>query len=156
MDLKKILGSVENADELIRQIETEIGRDYVPRTEFNDKIAEVKKLEKQVGELNTSLQESTTKAQGHATEIANLTGQVAALERDKLKARIAREVGIPPELADRLAGDDETALKKDAESLAQLITSRKPLPPLKETEPPVDDGKNAAYRALLENINKGE
>ena len=37
MDLKKILGNVENHEELIRQIEAEVGKEFVPRKEFNEK-----------------------------------------------------------------------------------------------------------------------
>lgn len=55
MDLSKILGHLENNAELIKQIESEVGRDFVPRTDFNAKNNELKNLEKQVGDLNSNI-----------------------------------------------------------------------------------------------------
>lgn len=55
MDLKAMLDHIEGKEELIKKIEAQLGRDYVPRTEFNAKNQEVRALEKQVGDLNESL-----------------------------------------------------------------------------------------------------
>lgn len=55
MDLKAMLDHIEGKEELIKKIEAQLGRDYVPRTEFNAKNQEARALEKQVGDLNESL-----------------------------------------------------------------------------------------------------
>ena len=157
MDLSKILGHLENSTELIKQIELEVGRDFVPRTDFNAKNTELKSLEKQVGELNSNLTSLSKEKESFDKTLADLNGEVKTYQLRDMKIRIAREKGIPYEMADRLTGEDEKALAADADSLSKLIsTVSKPTvpPPLKSTEP-TGDGKDSAYKALLTNI-KGD
>lgn len=157
MDLSRILGDIENKDELIRQIEAELGKEFVPRTEFNAKNTEVKSLEKQVGELNSNLTSLSKEKESFDKTLTDLNGEVKTYKLRDMKIRIAREKGIPYEMADRLTGEDEKALATDADSLSKLIsTVSKPTvpPPLRSTEP-TGDGKDSAYKALLTNI-KGE
>ena len=157
MDLSKILGHLENSAELIKQIESEVGRDFVPRTDFNAKNNELKNLEKQVGELNSNLTSLLKEKESFDKTLADLNGEVKTYKLRDMKIRIAREKGIPYEMADRLTGEDEKALAADADALSKLIsTVSKPTvpPPLKSTEP-TGDGKDSAYKALLTNI-KGE
>ena len=157
MDLSKILGHLENSTELIKQIESEVGRDFVPRTDFNAKNTELKNLEKQVGELNSNLTSLSKEKESFDKTLADLNGEVKTYQLRDMKIRIAREKGIPYEMADRLTGEDEKALAADADSLSKLIsTVSKPTvpPPLKSTEP-TGDGKDSAYKALLTNI-KGD
>ena len=157
MDLNKILGHLENSAELIKQIESEVGRDFVPRTDFNAKNTELKNLEKQVGDLNLNLTSLSKEKESFDKTLADLNGEVNTYKLRDMKIRIAREKGIPYEMADRLAGEDEKALAADADSLSKLIsTVSKPTapPPLKSTEP-TGDGKDSAYKALLTNI-KGD
>ena len=157
MDLSKILGHLENSAELIKQIELEVGRDFVPRADFNAKNTELKNLEKQVGELNSNLTSLSKEKESFDKTLADLNGEVKTYKLRDMKIRIAREKGIPYEMADRLTGEDEKALAADADSLSKLIsTVSKPAapPPLKSTEP-TGDGKDSAYKALLSNL-KGE
>ena len=157
MDLNKILGHLENSAELIKQVESEVGRDFVPRTDFNAKNTELKNLEKQVGELNSNLTSLSKEKESFDKTLADLNGEIKTYKLRDMKIRIAREKGIPYEMADRLTGEDEKALAADADSLSKLIsTVSKPTvpPPLKSTEP-TGDGKDSAYKALLTNI-KGD
>ncbi len=154
LDLKKILENVENKDDLIRQIESEIGKEYVPRSEFNSKNQELKDRDKQLGELKASHDELAKKSGEYDKTIADLTGKVSNYELSSLKARIAHEKGIPYELAGRLTGTDEKSLREDAETLAKLVSKGQPAPPLRTTEP-AGEGKDTAYKALLNGI-KGE
>lgn len=155
MDLSKILSNVEGKEDLIKQIEAEIGKEFVPRSEFNAKNSEVKERDKQIGELNQSLDELTKSKATRETEVAELAGKIKSYESASLKARIAHEAGIPYELAGRLSGEDEDSIRSDAEALSKLIAHQQPLAPLKDTEPAVAAGENAAYKELLQNI-KGE
>ena len=99
-------------------------------------------------------------AQKSADQIAALTKQVAELtaknqaaELSALRTRIAHETGLPFELADRLHGDDEKALRADAEALGKL-TAAKPAPsPAYSPETPVTDAADAAFRALASELN---
>lgn len=108
--------------------------------------------EKQLGELKSSHDEMAKKSADYDKTVAELSGKVTSYEMASLKARIAHEKGIPYELAGRLTGDDEKALREDAESLSKLIDKRQPAPPLKSTEPA---GKDDPYKSLLSNL-KGD
>lgn len=154
MDLKKLLESVENKDEIIKQIETEIGKDYVPRAEFNVKNTELKELTTKFDDLKTSNDNFTIKVSDYDKTIADLTSKVSSSELASLKTKIAYQKGIPYELATRLAGDDEATILQDAESLSKLIDKKQALPPLKSTETDVDNG-DASYKTLLSNL-RGE
>ena len=76
-------------------------------------------------------------------------------ESDSVKTRIAHEAGIPYELAGRLAGEDEDAIRKDAETVAKLLKTGQQPAPLKSTEPGDVDGKRAAMKNVLAGL-KGE
>lgn len=153
MDLKNLLGHLENHEELIKQIETELGKDYVPRSEFNAKNASVKELEKQLNDLNENLTKTTDEKATLEQSIADLTNKVSTSELKALKSQIAYERGLPFELANRLTGDDEDALRADADNLSKLVMKRS-TPPLKSTEP-IAEGKDAAYKQMLNKL-KGE
>ena len=55
-----------------------------------------------------------------------------------MKTRVALQSGLPLEFANRLRGEDEDSLKRDAETLAGYMQP-KSAAPLKSTEPAVDD-----------------
>lgn len=152
MDLKKILASVENHEELIKQIESEIGKEFVPRTEFNAKNTELKERDKLLGELKSSHDALANEKAEYDKTLADLTGKYSSEKLLNLKTKIARENNIPYELAGRLTGDDEATLLKDAESLSKLVAQKPIVPPLKSTEPVGDGGKDAEYKALLDGL----
>ena len=156
MDLKKILASVENHEDLIKQIESEIGKEFVPRAEFNTKNQELKERDKQLGELQSSHDTIANEKAEYDKNLADLTGKVSSYELSSLKARIAHEKGIPYELAGRLTGDDEATLLQDADSLSKLIDKKQVAPPLKSTEDVGDGGKDAEYKSLLDGLKGGQ
>ena len=82
---------------------------------------EVKKSADQIAALSKELET------GKAT-IAELEAKNAAYEISSVKMKVAREAGLPAELAERITGKDEEEMKKDAEALAQVIKpSHKPI-----------------------------
>ena len=99
-------------------------------------------------------------AKKSADEIAGLKAQVADLMAkntaaglDALRTRIAHETGLPYELAGRLVGDDEKAIRADAEALAKL-TAPQPAPsPSYSPETPAGSATDAAYAALASALN---
>ena len=155
MDLSKILGDVENKDALIKQIEAEVGREFVPRAEFNTKNDALKALEKQFDETSKALEGLKSSSSKHEQTVSELTGKIKSYEADALKSRIAIETGLPYELSGRLSGEDEDSIRRDAENLAKFIEQKQPLPPLKSTEKPLVSGEDAAYKTLLDSF-KGE
>ena len=138
------------SDRIKRERET-LEKKYSDYADIKTKAAD---YEKQLGELKTSLEDSTKKASEHEKTVADLTGKISSYELTSLKTRIAHELGIPYELSNRLTGNDEKELRADAESLSKLVSAGKPTPPLKSTEP-AGDGKDAAYKQLLNGL-KGE
>ena len=68
-----------------------------------------------------------------------------------LKYQVATEKGIPLELATRLSGDTEEALRKDAETLAYFVSAGgKQILPLKQESTPNDD----PYKELASKFTK--
>lgn len=87
--------------------------------------------------------------------IAELQGKVKGYETTALKQKIAKEKGIPLDMASRLAGDDEKSLRTDADVMAANLRAYKGAAPLAEPGPAAEDGKRAGLRNLLRGM-KGE
>ena len=76
-------------------------------------------------------------------------------ETATVKMKIAHETGIPFELASKLSGDDEEAIRKDAEVMSKFMNKQKEPAPLASTEPPLADNKRIAMKNMLKGL-KGE
>ena len=105
---------------------------------------EAKKLNDQIASLNNQLTEKDT-------SIADLTAKNKNYETASVKARIAREKGLPYELADRLSGESEEDIAADAENLAKFVsTGRRSPAPLFSAQTGTGAGKtDATDEALL-------
>lgn len=110
--------------------------------DYDDLKAKASKYEADITSLTTQLETANTKIKGY--------------ESHSVKQRIAREVGIPLEMADRLTGDDEEAIRKDAETLKPFVgTGSVRTLPLHDTEQHVDkDSTKAALRELSQKLKK--
>lgn len=93
------------------------------------------------------------------TQVSTLTGEKEALEQkvagyeaSSVKMRIAQELGIPSAMADRLTGDNEEAIRKDAESMAALFKSAQGAAPLYTTEQPAATDNSAALAEMLHSL----
>lgn len=137
-------------DRLVRQKES-IEKQYADYAEIKAKNAE---LESEIGALKTTLSETNTKIEGYDKSIAELNAKITGYETANLKTKIALQHGIPYDLAGRLVGDDEKSITEDAKKLAELVRASEPIAPLKNPEPGID-GKDGAYKSLLENLNLG-
>lgn len=118
--------------------------------------AKVESYEQQIGRMTQAADEAAQKYAGFDRQMADMQAKIKGYETASVKTRIAHEIGLPYELAGRLSGDDEDAIRKDAEALSKLVGERRPprTPPLRDSEPPEKDGKKAAMRALLEKIKE--
>lgn len=125
----------------------------------------IKKLkedhDKVIADLSKALDEAKGKVANHDKEVADLAAKIKGYETASVKTRIAHEVGIPFELANRLTGEDEDAIRKDAESVKGLI-GQTHTAPLASTEPGGVSNKtgetaktDAALRGMLQNM-KGD
>lgn len=92
---------------------------YLSPDEVEAKVAD---LNKKIEEMGNSLNGANDKAKADAESIAGLEAKVKSYETASVKSRIAHEVGIPFELANKLSGDTEEAIRKDAEALKPFVT----------------------------------
>lgn len=123
--------------------------------DYDDLKSAKENLEKQIEELNGTLQSTNEKYAGQDATLEKLQSQVKEYETKNLKYRIANQAGLPLDLAGRLTGETEDEIKADAEALAAFVSKTDPLP-LKSTEPETSD-ELAPYKNMLENLDsKGE
>lgn len=114
-----------------------------------DKYGDVEGLQGQITTL-------TGERDAHATTISQLQAKVKGYETAALKAQIAKEKGIPAEMASRLTGDDEKALRADADAMAANLRAYKGAAPLANPNAePTEDTNRAGLRNLLRKM-KGE
>lgn len=125
--------------------------------DYDELRGKVSEYEKRLGEMSTSMEESSKKYAGYDKTLAELQGKIKGYETGSVKLRIAHEENIPYELASRLSGETEEDIRKDAQSLARLMQASEQPAPLKSYEPSGADTKTAALKSLTEQlINKGE
>ena len=110
-------------------------------------------LETEVGQLKTTVSETGEAAKTYDQTVSELNAKIAGYETASMRTKIALQNGLPIDLADRLVGDDEASIKADAERLAGFVNKKQTPPPLRTTEQPLGEGKDSAYKALLENMN---
>lgn len=126
--------------------------------EYEQKITE---KDGEIGTLKTSITDLSKQledANKSISEIPALKEKIQGYERASVKSRVAREVGIPYELADRLSGETEEDLRKDAEGLRKLIGQVQPAAPKANGERNVgkdNEATNDAWRQVLQQM-KGE
>ena len=105
-----------------------------------------------VANLQGQITTLTGERDAHATTIAGLQKELDGYKTAELKNKIAKEVGIPLDMAHRLSGADENALREDAKSLAGHLRTYKGAAPLADPEPKEEKGSRAAARRLLQNL----
>ena len=90
---------------------------------------------KQLADLQEQLKKQTETIDGNKSIVDDLTAKVQSYETSSLKTKIALELGLPYQMAGRLTGDDEDAIRKDAEAMVELIGKNQPIAPLGNPEP---------------------
>lgn len=141
------------SDRLKRERET-VSKRYADYDDLKDKVST---YEKQLSDQARQIQEAADKQATHDKTVAELTAKLKSHETASVKTRIALELGLPYELAGRLNGDTEDAIRKDAENFAKFVGKSKEAPPLRSTEPSGVDPRSAALKSLSEKlIQKGE
>jgi hypothetical protein len=148
-ELDRVIG-----DRIKRERETVSKGLQAQLTERDEKIAgyesRISGFEKQVADLNTKLEGYN----GQAAKIKEMEDKIKGYETSSVKMRIARETGLPMELAERLSGDDEAAIRTDAESLRKALRLQEHAPLFHPT-----DGAGAndtALKNLLKSVRNKE
>lgn len=106
---------------------------------------DAKKTADQIAALTAKVGESET-------QIADLKAKNSAYEIASVKTKIAHEIGLPYELAQRLSGANEDEIRKDAETLSKFAAHHQATPDF-SGETPEKDTKNAALREVLRSLN---
>jgi len=151
---------INTQEELDRIIADRLSRkESQVRAEFSD-YAEIKeKAEKYdtdiaelKGQLEASNQTATDNEANLNKRIDELTAQVKQYEDGSLKRRIAKESGLPEELAGRLNGATEDEMREDAKALKSVFDATETVP-LRDTEAGASaNDTRAALREMLNDI----
>ena len=104
-------------------------------------------------DLKTQVSTLTTERDTALQQVADRDAKIAKYETDSVKTRIAREKGIPAEMAHRLTGSTEEEIAQDADAMAKIFQTAKGAAPLFDNSQPVGDDKDAALKQLLQNLN---
>ncbi|HJA90846.1 MAG TPA: DUF4355 domain-containing protein [Candidatus Jeotgalibaca merdavium] len=148
---------IETQEALDLIIKDRLAREREKYADYDDLKAKNASYETQVTALQKTIDESSATNTAHDDAVAELNAKIKGFETANLRTKIALQQGIPFDLVDRLAGDDEASIKADAERLAAFVKPKAPTPPLKTTEPTLGDDKDGPYKELLKNMNlKGE
>lgn len=140
------------ASRLQRERET-VSKQY--QAQLDEQTQKASGYETQVADLNKQIESLT----GQVKEIGELQSKVRAYETSSVKMRIAREVGLPFELADRLSGEDEKAIREDAEALHKLIGKNQLSSPVAglERDGGANNDNNGGWLDVIKQMNtKGE
>lgn len=108
----------------------------------------------QIAQLQSQLQAQTDKITGYEADVADLTGKVHAYETASVKTKVALELGLPYQMANRLTGDDEKAIRADAEAMKQLIGAQVPPAPIGNPEPSLGSGTGSLWAAVASQMNE--
>lgn len=139
-----------------RELRESIQQEFIEKYSDYDEIkTKNSDYEKQIEDLNRTISENSEKLSNYDKDSKEQQAKLKKYETDSVKMRIAHEAGIPFELAAKLSGEDEEAIKKDAENMARFISRKKSTVPLAETEPDTLDSKKIAMKNMLDNL-KGE
>lgn len=148
----KVIETQEEFDEVVKE---RLKREQEKYADYDQLKSRNSELETEVGGLKATINESDEKIKRLDAEIGSSKIKITGFETASMKTKIALQNGLPIDFADRLVGEDEASLKADAERMASFIKT-KPVPPLKTTEPIIDD-KDSGLKNMLKNMsNEGE
>ena len=90
------------------------------------------------------------------TTIADQASKIKGYETDSVKTRIAHEFGIPYEMAERLQGESEEDIRKDAEAMKKLIgqNSNTVVLPLRSNEGGGSTAAREQFKVWAESFNQ--
>lgn len=114
----------------------------------------VQSLTSEIDKLKADAKAAADKYAEHDKTVADLTARATTAEKSLLRRKVAEEAKLPPSLADRLTGETEEDLKKDAKTLAQFIQPQTPAP-LASIERPYAPGSKEAREAAVNDAFAG-
>lgn len=123
-------------------------------TDYEDIKKKNTDYEAQIQSITKQLNEANEKVKNHDSIVSELNSKISAYETNSVKMRIAKEYGIPMELADRLTGDKEEDIKKDAETFRTLMGTSRTQPLASEAEQGKGSDEDRRLKEMLRKLNK--
>ncbi|RGD72916.1 capsid assembly scaffolding protein Gp46 family protein [Anaerofustis stercorihominis] len=148
---------IETQEQLDKVISERLERqESTLEKKYKEKYADYEQIKLENADLKIKVENAEKAKAENDTTLSELQAKVQKYESDSVKTRIAREFNLPYEFVDRLKGDDEETIKKDAESLSKIISANKKFEvPLKSTEEEIGSGTESALKKTLNKL-KGE
>lgn len=153
---------IETQEDFDARIKERIDRaEKKTRDEFNgwtspDGLQKLKEEHaKEIETLNAAHAKEMEKYSGYDDKFKEFTGKIHELETTQLKTRIANEKRLPFDAIEFLTGDDEESISASADKLSKLSAHSRQTGFVRNTEEPVGDSKEQAYRELARKL-KGE
>ena len=134
----KVIETQEQLDAIIservkraeKRAEEKAAEKYADYDSLKDK---ANAYEKQIADLSEQLKSGESKLAEFTTEKEGLEAKIKEYETASIKMKIALETGLPHQLAEKLTGDDEEAIRADAKKMAEFVA--KPTAPIGSAEP---------------------
>ena len=132
--------------------ESTIRKEYA---DYEDLKAQGAKFEEEKQAYEKQAQASAEKIASLKKELDESKATVKGLQIKELKSTIAAELGLPAALRDRIAGETEEEIRKDAQILSEVFAekNRQNLPGFNPERAPGDD-KEIAWKQVLEGLKK--
>lgn len=149
----KPIESQEQFDAMIKGRLEQAERSFIEKYGNSEELkTQLSEKDGKIAELSKQLEEASKKMESHKAEVDGLNAKVLKYETDSVKTRIAHEEGLPYEMASRLAGDNEEAIRADAKTLASMMKKNTPAPPPFNPEPEPKDAKSAAWSKMAKDL----
>ena len=120
--------------ERIRRAESKAAEKYA---DYDSVKHQNDELTAQIADLTKQIKAKDEAISGNKEIMDNLNAKIKDYETRSVKTRIAHEVGLPYQLADKLSGEDEDAIREDAKKMASFIKT--PAAPIGSVEPTHED-----------------
>lgn len=129
---------------------------YSNYDEYKEKAAKTDTLQKELEQLNAKLQKAqadldnaNAKIGDYPAQVESLTARAKQAERYSLQVKVAHDMGLPFELASKIAGENEEEMRTDAEALVPFVSKQQPAPLFASHE---DSAADAGYKSLLSSL----
>ena len=143
-------------DTVEKKLRESIEKEYLEKYgDYEELKTKTDEYGRQIEGFNQTIKDNSEKIAGYEKSSGEMQAKLKKYEMDSMKMKIAHEAGIPFELASRLSGEDEAAIRKDAESISKFISKKKTSAPLASADPEKLDSKQIAMKSMLDNL-KGE
>lgn len=105
--------------------------------------------ETEIGTLKAKITDLEAEKKTNGESYQSMQKELSQVKLSALKQRIAIDAGIPLEMADRLNGEDEESIKKDAEKVKGFWGAKHVAPSFKTEEVPTDPAE-AGFREMAQ------